>query len=121
VPGGPYQADVGVLMDPRELGEVQQQRRFRGRLGGEVEVLQRLVGGERGVTDPLARAGGVAREHLGLEQDLKELLVGPALLARPLGCLLGAVADARCLELGQQIGQPLADRRSLRAHAQSSA
>jgi hypothetical protein len=88
-----------VFVDPRELREVQQQRPLGRRLGGEVEVLERLVGGERGVPDPLARAGGVAREHLGFEQDLEELLVGPALLARPLRGRLQPFADARRLEL----------------------
>jgi hypothetical protein len=45
---------------------VQDQRLLGAGLGGEVEVLQRLVGGEHGVTDPLAGAGRVAREDLGL-------------------------------------------------------
>ena len=61
----------------------------------------------------VAGAGGVAREDLGLEQRLEELLVGPALLAGPRGGLLEALQHARRLELGQQVGQPLADRRGL--------
>jgi hypothetical protein len=59
-----------VLVDPRQLREVQQQRLLGRRLGAEVEVLERLVGGERGVPDALAGAGSVTREDLGLEQDL---------------------------------------------------
>ena len=38
------QADVGVFVDPGELGEVHQQRLLGRGLGGEVEVLERLVG-----------------------------------------------------------------------------
>jgi len=50
------QTDVGVLVDPGELREVQQQRLLGGGLGAEVEVLDGLVRGEAGVADPLARA-----------------------------------------------------------------
>ena len=91
-------------------------------LGGEVEVLERLVGGEGGVADALAGAGGVAREDLGLEQRLEELLVGPALLAGPRGGLLEALEDARRLELARA-GRAAARRppRLVSAHAQSSA
>jgi hypothetical protein len=42
------QANVGVLLDPCELREVHRQRPLGGRLGGEVEVLQRLVRGKAG-------------------------------------------------------------------------
>jgi hypothetical protein len=49
------------------------------------------VGGESGVASAVARAGGVAGEDLGFEQDLEELLVGPALLARGGGGLLEAL------------------------------
>jgi hypothetical protein len=112
-----------VLADPGELGEVQDQWLLGAGLGGEVEVLQRLVGGERGVTDALAGARGVAREDLGLQQRLEELLIGPSLLAGPRGGLLEAFQHARSLHLLKQVGQALADRRclALRAHAHSSA
>src|SRR4051812_14499331 len=83
-------------------------RLLGGGLGAEVEVLQRLVRRERGVADAVARAGRVAGEHLGLEQDLEELLVGPALLAGGGGGLLEALEHARCLEFCEQVGQPLA-------------
>ena len=108
---GPEEADVHVLGGPGELGEVQDQRLLGGGLGGEVEVLQRLVRGERGVADAVARAGGVAGEDLGFEQRLEELLVGPALGARGLGGLLEPFQDAWRLELAEQVGQPLAGRR----------
>ena len=84
-----------MLLGPGELGEVKDQRLLSGGLGGEVEVLQRLVGGEGGVADPVARPGGVAGEDLGLEQDLEELLVGPAFLARS-----AAVCSSRSKTLG---------------------
>jgi hypothetical protein len=117
------EADVAVLGDPGQLGEVQDQRLFGAGLGFEVEVLQRLVGREGSVADALARAGGVAGEDLGLQQRLEELLVGPALLARPRRRGLEALEDPRRLHLREQVGQPLADRRGLglEAHAQSSA
>ncbi len=82
-PRRPDQADVGGFRDPGELREVEDERLLGGRLGGEVEVVERLVGRKRGVSDALAGAGGVAREHLGFEQDFEELLISPGLLARP--------------------------------------
>jgi hypothetical protein len=100
------------------------QRLLGGGLGREVEVLERLVGRERGMADPVARPRRVAREHLGFEQDLEELLVGPALLAGGGGGLLEPLNDPRSLELGQQVGQPLhgaCGGLGLRGHAQSSA
>ena len=102
---------------------MEDQRLLGGGLGAEVEVLQGLVGRERGVADPVARPGRVAREDLGFEQDLEELLVGPALLAGGGGGLLEPLQDPGRLELAQQIGQAVADRGrvGLGAHAQSSA
>jgi hypothetical protein len=106
-----------VLGDPGQLREVQQQRLLGRGLGGEVEVLQGLVRRERGVPDPLARAGGVAGDDLGFQQDLEELFVSPALLARPFRGRLQPLADPWCLELCEQVGQPVAGG----GHAQSSA
>jgi len=112
-----------VLLGPVELSEVQDQWLLRGGLGGEVEVLEGLVGGQRGVADAVARPGRVAGEDLRIEQHLEELLVGPALGARRRCRLLEPLEHARRLELAQEVGQPLADRLDLRlgAHAQSSA
>jgi hypothetical protein len=107
--GRSEEADVGLLLDPGELGEVEQERLLGRGLGRPVEVLQRLQGGEAGVADAHARTGGVAGEHLGLEQALEELLVGPGLGAGPLGRLLEPLQDPRCLQLVQQVGQPLAN------------
>jgi hypothetical protein len=117
VPPRPDEADVGRLLDPGELGEVQDQRAFGAGLGGEVEVLQRLGGGEGGVSDALAGARGLAREHLGLAERLQELLVGPTLGPGTLGRGWEAFEDPRRLQGAQQVGQPLAGA----GHAQSSA
>ena len=65
--GRPEEADVHVLGGPGQLGEVQDERLLGAGLGGEVEVLQRLVRRERRVADAVARAGRVTREHFGLE------------------------------------------------------
>jgi len=54
--GRPEEADVHVLLGPGELAEVKDQRLLGGGLRGEVEVLERLVSGEGGVADALARA-----------------------------------------------------------------
>jgi hypothetical protein len=107
-----------VLLDPGELGEVEDERTLRARLGGPVEVFERLQSGEAGRSDPHPRAGGVAGEDLGLEQALQKLLIGPLLGAGPLGRLPQPLEDARRLQLGEQVGEPLAD---LLAHAHSSA
>jgi hypothetical protein len=99
------------------------ERALGRRLGCPVEVLEHLAGREAGVADPLARAGGVAGEDLGLEQRLEEPLVGPLFGAGPLGGLLEPLEHARGLQLRKQVGQPLPDRGLLRsrAHALSAA
>jgi hypothetical protein len=119
VPGWPEEADVGPLLDPGQLRQVQDERSLGRGLGRPVEVLEALQRREGGVTDPHPRTRGVAGEDLGLEQRLEKLLVGPGLVARPLGRLLEPLQDARRLRLGQQVGQPLAGLRL--AHAHSSA
>ena len=123
VPGRPEEAEIAVVGDPGELREVQDHRLLGAGLRGEVEVLEGFVRGERGVADALTRAGGVAREDLGLQQRFEELFVGPALVAGPGGRLLEAFQDARRLELLKQVGQALADRRGLGlgGHAHNSA
>jgi stage V sporulation protein SpoVS len=115
---GPEEADVGRLGDPGEPGQVLHQRSLGRGLGGPVEVLERLQGWEARGADPLARPRGVAGEHLGLQQRLQEALVRPALGAGALCRGLKALAHARRLELGHQVGQALA---AARAHCTSSA
>jgi hypothetical protein len=46
VPGGGKEADVAALGDPSQLCELQDQRLLGAGLGGEVEALERLVGGK---------------------------------------------------------------------------
>ena len=58
---------------------------FTRALEGEVELLQRLAGGEPGGLDPALAAVAVARGDLGAEQDLGEPLIAPGLLAGPVG------------------------------------
>jgi hypothetical protein len=98
--GRTKEAHVGAFVDPSELCEVQDERLLGARLRAPVEVLERLQRGEGGVADPCPRAGGVAGEHLGLEQRLEKLLVGPGLAAGALGRLREALQDARRLQLG---------------------
>jgi hypothetical protein len=121
--GRAEEADVGVLLDPGQLRQVGDERALGGRLGLPVEVLERLAGRELRRADALAGARGVTCEHLGLEQRLEELLVGPLLGTGPLCGLLEALEHARRLQLCEQVGQPLADGGPLRlgAHAQSAA
>jgi hypothetical protein len=53
---------------------VQHERLLDGALEAEVELLQRLAGGEAGLLDPGLAAVGVAGGDLGLEQRLGEAL-----------------------------------------------
>src|SRR5712692_5633660 len=69
------------------------------------------------MADARARARGIAREDLGLEQRLEKLLVGPGLGAGPLGRLLEPLQDARRLQLREQVGQPLAGLRLRHGHS----
>jgi hypothetical protein len=119
--GWAEEADVRLLLDPGQLREVHDERLLRGRLRCPVEVLKCLQGGEGGVADAHAGAGGVAREHLGLEQRLEKLLIRPLLGAGPLGRLLQSLQHARRLQLAEQVGQPLAHLRPALRHAHSSA
>jgi len=54
-------------------------------LKGEVELLQRLAGGEPRRLDPPFAAVAVAGADLGPEQRLGEPLIAPLLLAGPVG------------------------------------
>jgi hypothetical protein len=119
--GWAEEADVGALFDPGELCQVQHERLLGRGLGGPVEVVERLQGGEGGVTDAHAGAGGVAGEDLCFEQRLEKLLVGPVLGAGSLGRLLEPLQHPWCFQFREQVGQPLADLCLAFRHAQSSA
>jgi hypothetical protein len=113
------EADVGVLLDPGQLGQVQHERALGVGLRRPVEVLECLQRGEAGVADAHPGAGGVAGEDLRLEQGLQEALVRPLLLAGERRCLLEPLKHAWRFQLAEQVGQPLSDLRL--AHAQSAA
>jgi hypothetical protein len=115
------EADVGVLLDPGQLGQVQHERALGVGLRRPVEVLECLQRGEAGVADAHPGAGGVAGEDLRLGQRLEEALVGPGLLARQGGGLFEPLEHARRLQLAKQVRQPLTRLRLRRAHAHNSA
>jgi len=108
--GRAEEADIRPLLDPGELRQVQDERALGRGLRAPVEVLERFQRREGGVADPHPRAGGVAGEDLGLEQALEKLLVRPLLGTGALGGLLQPLEHSRRLELGEQVGQPLALR-----------
>jgi hypothetical protein len=115
------EADVGALVDPGQLRQVQHQRLLRSRLRRPVKVVERLQGGETGVADAHPCTGGVAGEHLGLQERLEKLLVGPLLGAGALRCLLEPLQHPWCFQLCEQVGEPLADLGAALGHAHSSA
>ncbi|HKI93110.1 MAG TPA: hypothetical protein VJ986_12485 [Gaiellaceae bacterium] len=68
--GRAEEADVGVLLDPGQLREMQHERPLRRGLRAPVEVLERLERREARVADACAGAGGVASEHLRFDRSL---------------------------------------------------
>jgi len=68
-----------------ELPEVLDHRLLHRTLKGEVELFERLAGGEPGGLDAALAAMTVAGGHLGGEQRLGEPLIGPRLLPGPVG------------------------------------
>src|SRR5207244_1261700 len=58
--GWAEETDVGALLDPGELRQVQDERLLRRRLRRPVEVVERLQRREGGVADAHAGAGGAA-------------------------------------------------------------
>jgi hypothetical protein len=105
--GRAEEADVAVLLDPGQLGEVQHERPLRRRLRAPVEVLECLEGGA-GVADAHAGTRGVAGEDLGLEQRLEEALVRPLLLARQGRGLLEPLQHPGRLQLAEQVRESFA-------------
>jgi hypothetical protein len=88
-----------------ELAEVLDNLAFDRALEGEVELLERLAGGEAGGLDPALAAVGLARGDLGRQQRLGEALVAPVLLARPPGKLGQRPGGGRRLEPAEQVGE----------------
>jgi hypothetical protein len=70
-------------MQEVELAEVLDDRLLHAALKGEVELLQRLAGGEPRGPDPVLAAVAVMGGHLLAEEDLEEPLIAPALFPGP--------------------------------------
>jgi hypothetical protein len=100
---------------------MQHERPLGARLRRPVEVLERLDRGEGGVADAHAGAGGVAGEDFRFQERLEETLVRPLLLAGERGRLLEPLQHPWCLQLREQVRQPLTRLPLRRAHAHSSA
>ena len=68
-----------------ELPEMLDHCLFDRALEGEVELLERLAGGEPGGLDPALAAVALAGGDLGAQQDLGEPFIAPGLLPGPVG------------------------------------
>ena len=78
-----------------------------GGLGVEVEVLQRLDGGEPGGADPQLGAGGVAGADFAFEDGGEVVLVGPAGIAGLVGQPGGGFGDPGCFQRAGEVGDLL--------------
>src|SRR6266508_4949207 len=87
VPGGPSRTTLSFRGEEVELAEVEDERLLDRALEAEVELLERLAGGEASLLDPRLAAVRIPRCDLGLKQRLAEALVRPLLGAGPLGQL----------------------------------
>jgi hypothetical protein len=105
VPGRAEQHDVLASVEEVELAEVLDDLAADRALEGEVELLERLAGGEAGRLDPALAAVRLPGGDLGREQGLGEAFVAPLLLARPFGELGQRAGGGRRLELAEQVGQ----------------
>ena len=105
VPGRPEEDDVLAAVQEVELAEVLDQGLLDRALEGEVELLERLAGGEAGGLDPALAAVAVARGDLGGQQRLREALIAPVLLARPLGEPGQRARRGRRLQRPEQVRQ----------------
>ncbi len=84
MPGGPSRTTLSFRGQEVELAEVEDERLLHRALEAEVELLERLAGGEAGLLDPRLAAVRIPRCDLGLKQRLAEALVRPLLGAGPL-------------------------------------
>src|SRR6266545_2870216 len=105
VPGGPSRTTLSFRGQEVELAEVEDERLLHRALEAEVELLERLAGGEAGLLDPALAAVRVPRCHLGLQQRLGEALVAPLLGARPLGQLRQRSCCRRRLQRPEEEGE----------------
>src|SRR5579862_745285 len=84
-PWGSEQDHVLAGVQEVELAEMLDHGLLHAALEGEVELLERLAGGEPGGLDATLAAVTVARGDLSAEQDLGEPLVAPLLLPGAVG------------------------------------
>ena len=90
-------------MEEVELPEVLDHRLLDRALEGEVELLERLAGGEPGGLDPALTAVAVAGGDLGAEQHLGEALIAPLLLAGPVSQRRQRPGGGRCFQRPEQV------------------
>jgi hypothetical protein len=88
-----------------ELAEVLDHLLLHAALEGEVELLQRLSGGEPGELDPALAAVSLAGLDLGREQRLGELLIAPVLRPCTLGQLRQRPRGGRRFQFAEQVGE----------------
>ena len=105
VPGGSEEDHVLFGVQEVELAEVLDHGLLHDALEGEVELLQRLAGGEPRGADPALAAVRLAGGDLGGEQRLGELLIAPLLRAGALGELRQRPGRGGRFQLAEQVGQ----------------
>jgi hypothetical protein len=99
------QDDVVLGGQEVELAEVEDERLLDRALEAEVELLERLAGGEAGGLDPGLAAVRVSRCDLGLKQRLGEALVAPLLGPGALGQLRQRPGRGRRLQRPEEEGE----------------
>src|SRR4029079_15779714 len=120
VPGGPSSTTFSRRARKSSWPRVQDRLAADRGLEGEVEVLERLAGGEPRLLDAGLAAVAVAGVYLGLEQDLGEALKRPFLGAGAVGELGQRPRRGRRLERPEQMRQ-LAGRAAHAINASSRA
>jgi hypothetical protein len=116
-PGGDQQ-DVGLLLHEPQGREVLDEPPVQAGLGGEVELLQRLVRGELGEPHAAVQASLLGRGDLGLEEVVEELGVARLLALSGLQGGREGVGDCGHLQVGQVASELLVDR--VGAHQQAT-
>jgi hypothetical protein len=97
------------------LAEVQDGGLLDRALEAEVELLERLAGGESRGLDAALSAVSVAAVGLGLEQRGGELLVAPVFVAGPLGQLGQRACRGGCFERAEQMRELAAGAHAINA------
>ena len=98
MPGGPRKTTLSLAVTKSKVPRWAIGLAFEAAGVLEVEVLQRLAGGEAGGADAALAAVGLAGGDLALQARDQELLVGPGLLAGPLGQPGDRLAQRGCLQ-----------------------